>query len=323
MRARARGPTMGHRERAQGVHRPSVVARRSRRGRARSPRRAWRLRPGSARPLAPGRHRRGGERARPHAQGLRGDAGAPPRASRPLRCRRRWPGDRAGRRRPVAAHRRRRGGARHRDRLPDPGPAGALAPPRPRPGRGAPRAARVPQRVLHEEGRAHPRPRGPARAHPGAPGAAVHLGLRAPEGRARARRPRRGARGRPARRPGPRAVRARPRRDQPGGLGAAREGRCGRVQRGRLGGAAREDPLAAPRLPRDAAHRPGTAVLPRRSRSPRAAPGRGGAAGPRRRRAGPGRARPGVRHHAVRAADRARPAGAARPGRRAAAPAPR
>ena len=66
---------------------------------------------------------------------------------------------------------------------------------------------------------------GPARPHPGAPGAALHLGLRAAEGRAGAGRARPRPRGRPARRPRRRALRPRPRRDQPGGLGAARQGR--------------------------------------------------------------------------------------------------
>ena len=84
--------------------------------------------------------------------------------------------------------------------------------------------------------------------------------------------------------PRPRPLRARARRDQPGGLGAARQGRRGRLQRGRLGGPAGEDPLPAPHLPRDAADRPWPAVLPHRPRPARPAAGRGGAPGARRRR---------------------------------------
>ena len=78
------------------------------------------------------------------------------------------------------------------------------------------------------------------------------------------------ARRRVPRRPRQRALRPRPRRDQPGDLGAARQGRRRRLQRGRLGGPAREDPLPAAGLPRDAAHRAGSAVLPARASTARA-----------------------------------------------------
>src|SRR6185503_12864355 len=219
-----------------------------------------------------------------------------------LRDRRRRAGDRARSRRPVAAAGPPAGRLRARERLPDAHAARAQPQPGAVAARGSARRARVPERLLHAPREPDPEARGPARPHAGAAGDALHVRLRAAARGADPRRDPAGRRRRGRRRPALRALRARARRGQPGDLGAARQGRRRRLQRGRLAGAAREDPHAAAGVRAQPADRARPDRVPQQPRAGHAREARGGDAGARPRRVGPRGAHQGRRHHALRAA---------------------